>query len=220
MTMDTSSEITDLVKALAAAQKLYEPIGKDKTAKVGTYSYDYADLAAVLEAVRPALNGQGIAIVQAAHAEAQIVTVETRLCHVSGQWIGSTLTVEAETAAPQKLGSAISYARRYGLLALAGVAPQDEDDDGAAAHHERPPPQPKRPAAAPEPKPDGVPPPKPHGPPVHVAALWNRIKAAWPSESDKRLREATETIGLTTPSSEWTVADVNRLSLVLWPSPL
>jgi hypothetical protein len=142
--MRTSEQINELATALAAAQATYPPIGKDKTAKAGSYSYDYADLATVLEAVRPALAKQGIAVVQSASAEAQMVTVVTRLMHSSGQWIESSLSVEAETTAPQKLGSAISYARRYGLLALAGVAPADEDDDGQAAHHER------RPAKAPE----------------------------------------------------------------------
>jgi hypothetical protein len=137
--MKTSENIAELAKALAEAQLEYPAIGKDKTARAGSYQYDYADLASILDAVRPVLAKHGLAVVQSASAEQHVVTVVTRLLHASGQWIESSLSVEAENAAPQKLGSAISYARRYGLLALAGVAPGGEDDDGQQANHDRKP---------------------------------------------------------------------------------
>jgi hypothetical protein len=146
--MKTSENIAELAKALAEAQLAYPSIGKDKTGKVkgrkkdGTeydFEYEYADLATVLDAIRPVLAKHGLAVVQSASAERNVVTVITRLLHASGQWIESSLSVEAENAAPQKLGSAISYARRYGLLALAGVAPGGEDDDGQQANHDRKP---------------------------------------------------------------------------------
>ena len=143
--MRTSEAINEIAAALAAAQATYPAVGKDKTAKAGSYSYDYADLASVLEVIRPCLAKQGIAVVQSASADSAQVAVVTRLVHSSGQWFEASLIVEADGTAPQKLGSAITYARRYGFLALAGVAPREEDDDGAAADHTRtPPPSPPR----------------------------------------------------------------------------
>ena len=152
--MRTSEAINEIAAALAAAQATYPAVGKDKTGAVRgrtkegkeyQYEYDYADLASVLEVIRPCLAKQGIAVVQSASADSAQVAVVTRLVHSSGQWFEASLIVEADGTAPQKLGSAITYARRYGFLALAGVAPREEDDDGAAADHTRkPPPSPPR----------------------------------------------------------------------------
>lgn len=150
----TSQTIAEIAKALAEAQKHMKPIVKDETARAQAYSYRYADLATVLDAVRPALNAQGIAIVQACNASAMNVSVTTRLIHVSGEWFESTLDLEAESSGPQKIGSALSYARRYSLLGMVGAFPKEEDDDAAAAMHDRKAPQtqpaPRR--ATPEPR--------------------------------------------------------------------
>ena len=91
----------------------------------------YADLASVVEAIRPALNRNSIAIVQAPAFDGERVSIETRLVHAAGGWMRSTLHLKPSKVDPQGVGSAITYGRRYALLSVAGVAP--EDDDGNAA---------------------------------------------------------------------------------------
>jgi hypothetical protein len=61
------------------------------------------------------------------------VVVTTLLAHASGEWIETRLAMGLESTDPQAIGSALTYARRYGLCALVGVAPGDVDDDAAAA---------------------------------------------------------------------------------------
>jgi hypothetical protein len=139
--MKTSDSIAKIADALAKAQIEMGRVVKDKTAKVqtkagGSYSFDYADLASVLDVVKPALAKHGIAVVQAAALEGDKVNVETRLLHSSGEWIESALAVKPEDIAPQKIGSAITYARRYALSCMVGVA-SEEDDDGNAAEGNR-----------------------------------------------------------------------------------
>ena len=94
----------------------------------------YADLASVVEAIRPALNKHSIAIVQAPAFDGERVSIETRLVHAAGGWMRSTLHLKPSKVDPQGVGSAITYGRRYALLSIAGVAP--EDDDGNAASGE------------------------------------------------------------------------------------
>jgi ERF superfamily len=139
--MKTSESIKDISAALAKAQGAMGPVIKDKTAKVqmkagGAYSFDYADLASVLDVVRPALAANGIAIVQTPSVHEGQVVVETRLAHASGEWMESALSTKAEDLSPQKIGSAITYLRRYSLSCMVGVA-SEEDDDGNAAEGNR-----------------------------------------------------------------------------------
>jgi hypothetical protein len=147
-----SLSIAKLATALAAAQLKYEPLVARQVADAEKYKYTYADLAAVLAAIQPALATQGIAIVQGVSMQRPqgssglIVLVETRLLHASGEWIATTLKLPSGEVAPQKVGSLVSYLRRYGLLAMAGVAA--EDDDGKQAQDAAPP---KRTAPKPEP---------------------------------------------------------------------
>jgi hypothetical protein len=131
--MKTSEQIAELAKALAAAQGKFPPIIKDKTALAGKYSYAYADLASVIEAVRPALAENGLAHLQSALTAGKTVTITTLLLHGSGQFVESDpLIMEAVSNMPQAIGSAISYGRRYQLSALLGLA-AEQDDDGKSA---------------------------------------------------------------------------------------
>lgn len=91
----------------------------------------YADLATVCDAVIPALNKHGIAVIQAPGMNGPRVTVETILAHKNGAMMRTILELTPTKADPQGVGSAITYARRYALQSVAGVAP--EDDDGNAA---------------------------------------------------------------------------------------
>lgn len=118
-----------LAKALVAAQKATESI--KKAASNPHFKSKYADLSEVVEGVVPALNNAGVAVLQPAGAEGDAVSVTTVFLHESGSSVSSTLTMRASKSDPQGIGSAITYARRYALLAMSGAAP--EDDDGNAA---------------------------------------------------------------------------------------
>ena len=130
-----------LVMALAQAQGEFQEIEKTLTATVQSrregarsYTYDYADLATILTAVRPALSKYGLAIMQFPTVRRGAVLVTTFLAHgESGEWFAGDLVVALDSADPQAVGSATTYARRYGLTALLGVAAGAQDDDGAAA---------------------------------------------------------------------------------------
>jgi hypothetical protein len=120
-----SAFIIDLVKAqsemTAVVKGNVNPAFKSK----------YADLASVIDAVLPALNKHGIALIQYPSFDGEVVTVETLLLHTTGESLASKLSMRPSKQDPQGVGSAITYARRYALLAMCGVAP--EDDDGQAA---------------------------------------------------------------------------------------
>ncbi len=136
--MTSSENIGELAGARAKAQAKFPAIGKDKTAKIktktgGEYSYDYADLATCFEAVRPALSENGLSVMQPVGMSGDVL-VTTILAHSSGQWVSGELSMPvADKTDPRAVASAITYARRYGLLSLLGVAPSEEDDDGATA---------------------------------------------------------------------------------------
>jgi hypothetical protein len=137
--MKHSEQINELVGALALAQAKYLSIGKDKRAEVrsdkGAFSYAYADLASAIEATRPALTENGIAVTQPTRMEGPTVIVTTLLAHKSGQWISEEMSWPAG-ADTRARGSAVTYARRHGYLSMIGAAAQD-DDDAAAADGQR-----------------------------------------------------------------------------------
>lgn len=135
--MIRSEHINELAAALAKAQARIVAAPKDKTAKVekggaALYSYKYATLAGVWEACRGPLAENGLAVVQTVTTDGAAALVTTLLAHSSGQWIEETLTMTAADASPQRIGSAITYGRRYALGAIVGVV-TDDDDDGKAA---------------------------------------------------------------------------------------
>ncbi len=144
--VEKSENIGNLVKALSSAQGSMGNITKDKTASMksdkANYSYRYADLASVLEEVRPILAEYEIAVYQAAtNGDKGGATVTTMLMHSSGEYLSSSLTMPVAQQTPQAFGSAISYARRYALLAALGLA--TEDDDGETAGKSAPQPAPR-----------------------------------------------------------------------------
>jgi hypothetical protein len=115
----------NIAKALAAAQM---EMGKAlKQSQNPAFRSKYADLGNVMDACMPALNKNGIAVVQTMRDEA----VVTMLIHESGETLECPVPLLIGKRDMQGLGSAITYARRYGLMAMAGIAP--EDDDGQAA---------------------------------------------------------------------------------------
>ena len=116
--------------ALVKAQKAFGPALKTSTNP--HFKSRYADLAACVEAVVDSLNENGIALIQNSHECSDGVIVETTFIHESGETLSTgKLHVPASKQDPQGYGSALTYARRYSLMAACGIAP--EDDDGNAA---------------------------------------------------------------------------------------
>ena len=121
-----------MLEALSTAIGELAAVTKRSTADTGTYAYRYADLAAVLDVVRPALAAHGLAVVQTVDVGDDVVAVRSTVVHTSGEWLSfPPLSLPVRTASAQAVGSGITYARRYSLLALLGVA--TDDDDGASA---------------------------------------------------------------------------------------
>ena len=150
--MQKSEQINEIAAALSKAQAAMPPAKKESTNPF--FGSSYADLASVVDAVRKPLAENNLAVCQTfnASADASTVTIETTLLHSSGQFITGELTLRPVKADPQGIGSACTYGRRYSLMAICGLAA--EDDDGNAATHGK-----AEPANAAAPKP--APPAKP-----------------------------------------------------------
>ncbi|MEU7771254.1 ERF family protein [Micromonospora taraxaci] len=159
-----------LAAALAAVQANLPEVAKGETATVptktgGTYKYSYADLAAVTRVILPRLGAVGLSWTTKPTILDGRFVLEYKLLHTSG---------EAETGcyplpdrgSPQEIGSAITYARRYALCSVTGVAPDDDDDAAEASRGSRDYSRPggrdswddARPARRPEPAPVSGPP--------------------------------------------------------------
>lgn len=123
-------ENKQIAQAMVKAQREFGPALKTKTNP--HLKSKYADLSACVEAVIDALHNNGIALMQHTHNCDNGILVETVFLHESGETLSAGLLhVPAIKADPQGYGSALTYARRYSLMAACGIAP--EDDDGQAA---------------------------------------------------------------------------------------
>lgn len=120
-----------IFKAFIAAQKQFGPALKSSTNP--HFRSRYADLSACVEAVIDALNANGLGLVQITHPCEAGVSVETILVHESGQTMSSgILHLPASKQDAQGYGSALTYGRRYSLMALCGIAPEDDDGNRAS----------------------------------------------------------------------------------------
>jgi hypothetical protein len=119
------AELTNPEKALIATIRAANPREQDQT-------FRYAALSNGLDIVRKALGGHEIATVQttAIDKEAGLIRLTTTLAHASGEWLSSEWPVCAisETATPRRMGAALTYARRYALFTLVGIAGEDDLD--------------------------------------------------------------------------------------------
>ena len=170
-------EINELAAALVEAQLEMPSITKDKTNTF--FRSKYADLATVIKIVTPVLAKHGLTVIQSIDyiEEPEVRTIRvtdkkgdtteterveyvtilhTMLLHKSGQNIKSTMFVPLDSLDSQRQGSAITYARRYALMAIIGVATDNEDDDGNAASNRDVAPTPT-PVAQPQPQPQAKP---------------------------------------------------------------
>lgn len=123
--------MSEIAKALATAQS---KMGRAlKQADNPHFRSKYADLGAVMDACLPALNEAGIAVIQPLHDSEFGRTVKTVFIHSSGETLETAIPLIVGKGDMQGLGSAITYARRYGLMTLAGIAPEDDDGNAASA---------------------------------------------------------------------------------------
>jgi hypothetical protein len=119
------AELTNPEKALVATIRASNPRDQDQT-------FRYAALSSGLDIVRKALGGHEIATVQTTSIDQEVglIRLTTTLAHSSGEWLSSEWPVcpISETAAPRRMGAALTYARRYALFTLVGIAGEDDLD--------------------------------------------------------------------------------------------
>lgn len=128
--MEMSTAIGTLATALAKAQAQIKGALKDSSNPF--FKTKYADLSSVWEACRKPLTDNELAVVQTVSGDSSSVVITTMLVHASGEWIRDSLSMTPVKQDPQGAGSAITYARRYALAAIAGVAPEDDDGNTAS----------------------------------------------------------------------------------------
>ena len=121
-----SEAVAEISAALAKAQSSFPSLVADDTNP--HFKNKFASLPHCLSTVREALTANGLALVQFPHSADNRLTVTTKLFHVSGQWMAGDLSVLADMSNPQKVGSAITYLRRYGLCSMLGIASRKDDD--------------------------------------------------------------------------------------------
>jgi hypothetical protein len=135
--MERSESIGDLIAAIAKAQADFGHA--TKTTTNSAFNSKYADLAANIDAVRPALNKHGVALLQFPEVdlESQTVSVKTSL-HFAEQFISQTFVAPAvgrQGFNVQSIGAATTYLRRYGLQSLCGLASEDDDGNSVATEN-------------------------------------------------------------------------------------
>lgn len=131
MATEFSSSFGKLAEALSKAQGQFLPASKSSFNP--HFKSKYADLASVWEVIRGPLSDNGLAVVQTVGTtDSNDLQVSTILMHSSGEYVKDTCVFPVVQKTPQGIGSAVTYARRYTLSALVGVA-ADVDDDGDAA---------------------------------------------------------------------------------------
>lgn len=125
-----SDSLTAFLPAFIKAQRMMKAAIKEK--ENSHFHSKYADLSSVRDACQEPLNASGIAVMQFARTGENGVEVETVLFHESGEFIAETLAIPVYKADAHGVGSAITYARRYGLSAITGIAPEEDDGNAAA----------------------------------------------------------------------------------------
>ena len=133
--MKKSEQTNEISAALAKAQGIMN--NPERTANNPHFRSKYADLGTGISAIRAGLSANGIAYIQATRIDGDVLVLDTRLTHSSDQWFECEWPVCKLPAQPQMIGSALTYARRYSLFTMVGIA--GEDDDGNAANAQQTP---------------------------------------------------------------------------------
>lgn len=127
--MKSSEAINELANALCNAQSQMGGAVKDSANPF--FKSSYADLTAVIKAIKQPFADNGLSYTQFPVSNENGVGVSTRLMHVSGQWLEMEYTLPTVKKDPQASGSAITYARRYALQSIAGIPTADDDAESA-----------------------------------------------------------------------------------------
>lgn len=228
-----SPNIGNLAAALAKAQGGFTFAAK--TSEAPTFEKGgnragrrtYADLAAVLDAVRKGLAENELAIIQTPFSRQDGgVLLRTTLAHSSGEWIASEISFPVDRmGAIQGWGSALTYARRYALAAMVGIA-QDDDDGEAAqaaekARQRKPAQQPAPRQAAPAPAPAPQPKQEDELDGDRLKALFARLKELGYTEKEDCLIKLSEVLGRTVNSrKDLTVAEFHKFMAATENAPV
>jgi hypothetical protein len=127
--MNRSESIKALAVSLAKAQSEVENASKSSVNP--HFKSKYADLAEIINTVRPVFTANGLSVVQSPSFDGQIASVETMLIHTSGEFISGVSSCTVTKNDAQGVGSATTYLRRYSLAALACIAQEDDDANAA-----------------------------------------------------------------------------------------
>lgn len=130
--MNQSQSIINLAGALINLQAEMPSPPKNKYVKTGKYGYSYATFESIVKMLQPLLPKHGFCFSQGVEMRGDVPGVTTLLTHVSGEWRANWIPMSVQEKGMQPLGSALSYAKRYGLPSLLGLVTED-DDDGASA---------------------------------------------------------------------------------------
>ena len=129
--MNKSESIAELAKALCKAQG--EMSGAAKASNNPFFKSKYADLKEVIKAIKEPFANHGLSYVQFPIEEGGRIGIETILMHESGEYLSNSFTVNLSKQDAQGAGSAITYCRRYGLQAVAGIPSEDDDGNNASS---------------------------------------------------------------------------------------
>lgn len=131
-TVRRSPSIAKLASALCSVQgEVKNPTKNKQNPHLKNW---YADLTAVLAVVLPTFSKHKLAVTQLPCELDGEPAMQTLLLHESGEWVETVTKIRPTKTDPQSVGSAQSYARRYALQCLAGIAAEDDDDGNAASH--------------------------------------------------------------------------------------
>lgn len=188
-----SSPVDKLAEALSKAQAEITAPKKNRmvdfTGPKGRVKYAYADLADVIEAIKGPLGKNGLSITHALGYEAGMYGLKTALMHSSGQFVVAWYPLPdpgKQQIRAQEFGSAITYARRYSLSALVGIASEEDDDGEKAAPTEPPPRRDHRPPPRRDARPPMPPPPKAQGPAKDTTPASDELLAMISAECGAR----------------------------------
>ena len=129
--MNQSESIAKLAPALVAAQS--EMTGAKKSASNPFFKSKYANLEEVINVVKSAFSTHGLSFIQFPVSSEGHAGVETIILHESGEFISNQFLLKCAKSDPQGMGSAITYARRYGLQSAVGIPSEDDDGNAASA---------------------------------------------------------------------------------------
>jgi hypothetical protein len=135
--MKSSDTLTKISPALVKAINAIE--GVKKGADNPFFKSKYANLESVIEAAHDALSANGLAVMQGpGPMDGNCITLTTRLVHESGEWIETDFSLPAGKMDPQAAGSAITYARRYSLMAMLNMPAVDDDGEASMPRTTKP----------------------------------------------------------------------------------